>query len=183
VARRYPTLVVEGHLTINVFLSVGRAFSDIQESFISSIERHLEQSGLRPRTVGRNEFSYKQPLQLVDDLMERSAGALVIALERLSIETGFERRGTPAQTVVTNIAIPTPWNQIEAAFAYAKRIPLLVIRENKVRPEGLLEGRYDWYVHATDLDASFLTSAEFKGTFDSWYRDVRRRAGWFRYRR
>jgi hypothetical protein len=170
-------------VTINVFLSVGHAFTDAQEKFISSIESHLQQNGLRPRTVGRNEFSYKQPLLLVDELMDRSAGALVVALERLSVETGFERRGTPEQSVVTNIAIATPWNQIEAAFAYAKRLPLLVIREHKVRPEGLLEGRYDWYVHATDLDTSFLTTMEFNGTFDSWQRDVRRRAGWFRYRR
>ena len=29
---------------------------------------------------------------------------------------------------------------------YAKRIPLFVIRETSVRPEGLPEGRYDWYV-------------------------------------
>ena len=114
--------------------------------------------------------------------MDRSAGVLVIALERIAIETGFEQRGTPAQTMITQEAIATPWNQIEAAFAYAKRIPLLVIREAGVRADGLLEGRYDWYVHSTDLDPGFVNSTEFKGTFESWCNDVRNRAGWFRYR-
>ena len=170
-------------MAINVFLSVGRPFTDAQEAFISSIERYLGDKGLRPRTVGRNEFTHKQPLQLVNELMDRSAGALVIALERLAIANGFDKQGSPDQEPITDVAIATPWNQIEAAFAYAKQIPLLVIRENKVRDDGLLEGRYDWYVHATDLDPAFLTSLEFKGMFDSWRRDIRRRAGWFRYRR
>jgi len=50
--------------------------------------------GLRSRTVGRNEFTHKQPLKLVDDLMNRCAGALVIALERIFIETAIDRRGS-----------------------------------------------------------------------------------------
>jgi hypothetical protein len=91
---------------INVFVSVGRLFTPKQEAFVASVENHLANNGLRPRTVGRNEFTHKQPLQLVDELMDKSGGVLVIALERLS-----------------------------------------------------------------------------KGTFQSWYHDVRRRAGWFRYRR
>ncbi len=170
-------------MPINVFLSVGRAFNASQEKFISSIEEHLTQNGLRPRTVGRTEFTHKQPLQLVDELMNRSGGALVIALERISIEQGVERRGAPEQAAISNAAISTPWNQIEAAFAYAKRLPLMVIKENRVRSEGLLEGRYDWYVHSTELEPAFLVSPFFKGAFDSWHRDVRRRAGWFGCRR
>jgi hypothetical protein len=115
--------------------------------------------------------------------MDRSAGALVIALERIAIEQGFERPGASEQTVITTPSIPTPWNQIEAAFAYSKGVPLLVIKEDRVRPDGLLEGRYDWYVHSTALDPVFLESADFGGIFESWHRDVRRRAGWFGFRR
>jgi hypothetical protein len=168
---------------INVFLSVGRPFTPKQEAFVGSVENHLAENGLRPRTVGRNEFTHKQPLQLVDELMDRSGGVLVIALERLSIEAGFEKPGGEGQQPVAHQAIATPWNQIEAAFAFAKRIPLLVLKEDKVRPEGLLEPRYDWYVHSTAVDSQSLLSPQFKGTFQSWYHDVRRRAGWFRYRR
>jgi hypothetical protein len=115
--------------------------------------------------------------------MNRSAGALVIALERIAIKEATERGGPPSGVNIRNESIPTPWNQIEAAFAYSNGLPLLVIRQNTVRAEGLLEGRYDWYVHSTPLDASFVDSAEFKGTFQSWRRDVSKRAGWFRYRK
>jgi hypothetical protein len=172
----------EVEVPINVFVSVGRALAPAQEAFISSIERHLTQKGLRPRTLGRSEFTHSQPLQFVNKLMDRSGGVLVIALERISIEVGTERPGTPHERLVAHEAIPTPWNQIEAAFAYAKRIPLMVVKENKVRAEGLLEGKYDWYVHSTELDPEFVHTPEFEGTLESWLNDVRQRAGWFRYR-
>jgi hypothetical protein len=170
-------------MSINIFLSVGLPFSSPQELFVSRLEAYLSENGLRARTVGRNEFTYKKPLQLVDELMDRCAGVLVIALERITIERGLERRGSPQQEVVSEVAVPTPWNQIEAALAYSKRIPLFVIKERAVRSEGLLERGYDWYVHSTDVDPEFLKAREFIGTFESWRRDVKRRAGLFRYRR
>jgi hypothetical protein len=115
--------------------------------------------------------------------MNNSAGALVIALERVAVKDGFECGGPPAGTQIANEAIATPWNQIEAAFAYSLGLPLLVIREDTVRAEGLLEGRYDWYVHETPLNTLFLETPEFKGIFQSWRQDALSRAGWFRYRR
>ncbi|MTD95578.1 hypothetical protein GIW81_14655 [Hyphomicrobium sp. xq] len=165
-------------MAINVFLSVGRTNTPVQESFVASVEEYLASKGLRSRTVGRNEFTHKQPLQLVDELMDRCAGTLVIALERLFLETAIDRRGSDAARPITG-ALTTPWNQIEAAFSYARKLPLLVIKEDCVREEGMLEGRYDWYVHSTQLDGEFLTSREFEGTFQSWKKDVKRRAGWF----
>jgi hypothetical protein len=169
-------------MVLNVFLSVGRPFTPEQEHFIASVEAYLMGQGLRARTVGRTEFTHKQPLELINDLMDRSAGALVIALERISIHDGTEKGGPPEGEVLQGAYLATPWNQIEAAIAYAKRVPLFVIRQKTVRPEGLLEGRYNWYVHATALDPAFLQSAEFSGIFESWRRDVRARAGWFRHR-
>lgn len=169
-------------MAIDIFLSVGRPFTTSQETFIASIESFLSQSGLRPHTVGRTALTHNNPLDFVAHLMDRSAGALVIALERISIERGVERRGGTGETIISNSALPTPWNQIEAAFAYAKGIPLLVIKENSVRADGLLEGRYDWYVHSTALDPSFLSSSDFRGIFDSWHGKVRRRASLSRFR-
>lgn len=169
-------------MPINVFVSVGRPFSKVQEEFLSSIEGHLKREGYRPRTIGRTDFTHKKPLELIDDLMNRCAGAVVIAFERIAIETGFDRRGSAQQVALTGQRIPTPWNQIESAFAYAKRLPILVIKEEGLRPEGLLEQGYDWYVHSTPLTADFVTSAEFLGTFKSWDSEARKRAGWFKHR-
>ena len=169
-------------MPINVFISVGKPFTKQQEDFVARLEGHLQQNGFRPRTVGRTDFTHSKPLQLVDNLMDKCAGWLIIAFERITIEKGFDRRGSTQQQVIADEKITTPWNQIESAFAYAKRIPVLVVKEDCVRGEGLLEKGYDWYVHSTPLTQDFMQSPEFAGTFKSWSDEARKRAGWFRCR-
>lgn len=170
-------------MPINVFLSVGRPFTAAQEAFIARVEHHLGQHGLRARTVGRTTLAEARPLATISTVLDRSAGALVIALERVAIARAAERRGAPDEVAIIDQALPTPWNQIEAALAYAKRMPLLVIKERHVRGDGLLDGSHDWCVHEVDLASDLMADADFAILFERWRRDVMRRAGWFRYRR
>lgn len=166
-------------MPINVFLSVGSPFAPGQEEFVASLEANLIAHGLKPRTVGRSDFTNGQPLRFVNQLMDRCAGTIVVALERVQVLNGFERKGSPRQETLTNIEIATPWNQIEAAFAYAKKLPLLVIKGDNVKGDGLLEKGHDWYVHSTQVDPNFFESKQFQGTFKNWHRDVKKKAGWF----
>jgi len=66
------------------------------------------------------------------------------------------------------VRLPTPWNQIEAAMAYAAGLPFLVIVEKGLREEGLLDRGYDWYVQTITPDIAALVSTEFNGILASW---------------
>jgi hypothetical protein len=101
-------------------------------------------------------------------LMESCAGAVVIALERSYFASGVEKRGGPNEVTVADISLPTPWNQIEAAIAYARGLPLLVIVDSGLKGEGLLEQKYDWYVQRLRPEASALASPEFDGVLAGW---------------
>ena len=164
-------------MSIEVYVSVGRPFSKEQEHLIATVEAHLHSSGLKPRTVGRNGYNYREPLRAIHNMMKRCSGALVIALERVTIKSGAERWRAPDEVILQNVTLATPWNQIEAALAYARRIPILVLREKTVKEEGILETRHDWYVHPIDMSGAFMNSSEFADIYDAWCRDVRRRAG------
>jgi hypothetical protein len=106
-------------MPVNVFVSVGRPFSEAQEAFISSLEQHLDKHGFKARTVGRTDFTHSKPLLLVDNLMDKCAGALIIAFERIAIERGFDKRGSTQQKPLLDERLATPWNQIESGMAYA----------------------------------------------------------------
>jgi len=106
----------------NVFLSVGGTATDEQETFIRSVEDRLRSEGLIPHTVGRNTFSSDAPLKTVTELLEKCAGTIVIALERMYFESGIEKRGGPKESPLSDVKLPTPWNQIEAAMAYSLAI-------------------------------------------------------------
>jgi hypothetical protein len=49
--------------TFDIFISVGAAANEEQESFIHSIEDRLRSEDLVPHTIGRNSFSCDAPLK------------------------------------------------------------------------------------------------------------------------
>jgi hypothetical protein len=153
---------------LNVFVSVGGTATDTQEAFVRAVEDRLRSEGLIPHTVGRNTFSADAPLKAVTDLMDKCAGTLVIVLERTYFASGTEKRGGPKEITLTNVKLPTPWNQIEAAMAYARGLPLMVVVEAGVKSEGLLERGNDWYVQWVMPESAALNSNEFNGVLASW---------------
>jgi hypothetical protein len=157
---------------IDVFLSVGGTATDEQEKFICAVEDRLRSEGLAPHTVGRNTFSSDAPLKTVTDLMDKCSGTVVIALERMYFSSGLEKRGGPKESALEEIRLPTPWNQIEAAMAYSRGLPLMVIVEEGLKSEGLLEHGYDWYVQWVKPEASALNTNEFNGVLASWKRKM-----------
>jgi hypothetical protein len=155
-----------------VFVSVGATATAEQEAFVRSIEDRLRSESLVPKTVGRNTFSADAPLKAITELMEHCAGIVVIALERSYFPAGLDKRGGPRQAGLAEVRLPTPWNHIEAAMAYTKHLPLLVIVEAGLKAEGLLEPGYDWYVQTLPLEASALASNEFNGVLADWKEKV-----------
>ena len=153
---------------LDVFISVGGTATDEQENFVRAVEDRLRCEGLVPHTVGRNTFSANAPLKTVTELLDNCVGAVVIALERSYFASGKEKRGGPSEIALTDVKLPTPWNQIEAAMAYTRGLPLMVIVETGLKSEGLLERGYDWYVQYIKPDPALLNSTEFNGVLASW---------------
>ena len=151
-----------------IFLSVGTTANEAQEQFVKAVEDRLSSEGLIPRTVGRNTFSSDAPLKAVTELMNLCDGAVIIALERTYFPAGIDKRGGPKEALLSEIRLPTPWNQIEAAMAYSRRLPLLVIVESGLKSEGLLERGYDWYVQWVDAVPASLHTLEFNGVLADW---------------
>jgi len=151
-----------------IFVSVGSTATAAQEAFVRAVEERLRAEGLVPHTVGRNSFSSESPFRAVTELLDRCAGVVVIALERLHIDHGAEKRGGAQEAALADVKLATPWNQIEAALAYSRGYPLLVLVEDGVRTDGLLETGFDWYVQSVRLDPAALATPVFNGVLSSW---------------
>jgi tetratricopeptide (TPR) repeat protein len=157
---------------INIFISAGTTANENQEKFVSAIESRLRSENLIPNTVGRNKFSADSPLKAVIELMDECYGTIIIALERTYFPTGTERRNGSKEKQLSEIKYCTSWNQIEAAMAYTKGRPILVIIEEGLKSEGLLEKGYDWYVMSVKPEVEALNSVEFNGVLTSWKKKV-----------
>ena len=157
---------------LNVFVSVGGTATEQQEAFVRSVEDRLRSEGLVPHTVGRNTFSADAPLKAVTQLLDRCSGTVVIALERSYFASGTEKRGGPKEAALSDVKLPTPWNHIEAAMAYTRGLPLMVIVEAGLKSEGLLERGYDWYVQSVKPEVAALHTNEFNGVLASWKQKI-----------
>ncbi len=152
---------------MNVYVSVG-VYNAQQEEFVKHVEDRLRVEGLVPQTVGRNVFTADSPFLAVNELMDKCRGVVIIALERLHIETGIEKGGGPDQAPLRSVKICTPWNHIEASLGYARRLPLLVIVQEGVRADGFLERTLGRNVQTVTLDKAALNSPSFNGVLASW---------------
>ena len=155
-----------------IFVSVGSAGTPLHLQASEAIFRALDTAGLSPRQMDKNEWSSEQPLRAIKRVIEDCDGAAVIAFSRYHFTTGSELGRGGIEQPLTDVRLPTVWNQIEAAMAYANGIPLLVIAEHGLRDDGLLEGRYDWKVYWTDFKPEQLQSDAFLGYLESWKRLV-----------
>ena len=156
----------------NIFISVGLPATKEQEVFVAAVESRLQSEGLIPNIVGRNKFSVDSPLKTINELMDNCCGAVIIALERTYFPIGIEKRGSLKETVLKETKYPTPWNQIESAMAYTKRLPILVIVEEDLKSEGLLEKGFDWYVLSLKPVKASLLAPNFNGVLHSWKQKV-----------
>jgi hypothetical protein len=155
-----------------VFMSVGTTGTKLQKEAADNIFAVLEASGLSPRQMERNEWSSEQPLRAIRRVIEECNGAVIVAFTRYQFPTGLERGKNDSDIVLGDTRFPTVWNQIEAALAYGRGLPLLVICENGLRDDGLLESKYDWKVFWTDFRPEELRSDRFAGFVQSWKRLV-----------
>jgi len=159
-----------------VFISIGSASTPLQAEAADTIFRAVETVGLSPRQMEKNEWSSEQPLRAIKRVINECDGAVVIAFSRYQFPSGTERKKVGEEEHLSDVRFPTVWNQIEAAMAYMRGLPLLVIAEHGLRDDGLLEGRYDWKVFWTDFRAEELRSEAFIAYLESWKRRVLERA-------
>jgi hypothetical protein len=121
------------------------------------------------------------PLTAIRRLMLESNGIITVAFRRLWLENGKWRRGADVgqaeESPAADLWFTSPWCHIEPAMAYQLGLPILVLRENGVRAEGVLEkGAVGVYMPEFSLEESptaYLQSPEFGALIGKWEGQVR----------
>jgi hypothetical protein len=158
----------------DVFVSVGRTTTPEQEAFIREVERCLFQDhNLRPRTLGRNDWSSEQPLLAIGKRMRSCSGVAIVAFERVFAPVAEDKGRAGDERHLHPLSLTTIWNQIEAAMAYTLGMPILVLAEEGLRDEGLLADRYDWTVEWLNLSMSTWMQPRCRGVIADWAEQVR----------
>lgn len=153
----------------NIFFSIGTPSGPQQQKIFHLVRSALEKRGMIAK---QPEWSYKKPLVNIRDTLNECVGMIVVAYPRTLITLGKDHPGAPKEQSIEDVLLTTPWNHIEAAFAYDRGLPLMVIKDMVLRPEGFLDQDYDWAVQSVVLDEAFLTGTAFNSMLDGFSSQV-----------
>jgi hypothetical protein len=162
--------------SLPVFVSCGTPHLKAQEKFISAVEAHLKSHGCTPITVGRSKYSVRQPAEAVRDCIAECCGAVVIATERIRILKAIEYPDSKQEKPLSTESHPTIWNQMEAAMAYSKHMPILTFVQTDLKRQGMLSDRFEWAAIEADLSPDLLQTDKFSQIFDQWLKLVAKKA-------
>lgn len=152
-----------------IFVSKPNGLTETQEQFWKRLESELQGRNLEIRSIGYSDYSFKTPLQKVREVMRECDGAIILGLRQKHIRKGYDREGNP----ISDLHLPTPWNNLEAGMAYMLDLPMLVLLERGVTKEGIFDAESsDRYIMESDLDAEWLESDEFLQPLSEWREEV-----------
>lgn len=69
---------------------------------------------------------------------------------------------------IDGASLATPWNHIEAAMAFDRGLPILMIVEKGLRRDGMFEYGPNWYIYETELTADVLDGKRFRLLYGEW---------------
>ncbi|GJM31243.1 MAG: hypothetical protein DHS20C18_02440 [Saprospiraceae bacterium] len=132
---------------IIAFLSVGTPHHDYQKKYIDALKAHLLEYKIQLETLGSTFWALKNPLVALRKKMESVSGCVIVALERLHVKKGIYKSKSPQEAVVENEYYSTAWNQLEGGMAYQMNLPLLILKEEKLKMEGIFDGQlHEWMI-------------------------------------
>jgi hypothetical protein len=141
---------------------------DIKSSILGAIEneRFEPQEFLGSGIPQRMAWSFER----AELVMSRCQGAAILAFARWVAVPAKEQRPAPS------VHLPSEYNHFEGALAFARRLPLLVITDARVRTGGitlLSDGPVIFWPEG--VGPAGTSEAWFRGQFDSWVDEVRSR--------
>lgn len=124
---------------IDVFISHPSPYNNIQSQFLELIKAKLADHGLNAVNLGTNNWNFQKPLKPVKALIAKCRGAIIIGLERHHSYIGYEKEDSEGQSELVHKYTSSPWIHIEGGMAYQAGLPLLILKEKKIHPEGILD--------------------------------------------
>ncbi len=134
---------------VEVFFSVGSPHNDRQQAYIDNLVNYFRKNGIILDTL--KEWDDSDPLVPIIKKLKNSCGCIVLALERLYVNEGFEKRGSGQQSTIANKAFTSTWLHIEAAIARSLDLPLIIFKDKTLKNDGLIhDDKQEWGIVRID---------------------------------
>lgn len=150
---------------MHIFVSRPTWVSSDFEAGLDTFLKSLAHMGITPRTLGASDYPSKAPLDEVIEIMDECQGAIVLGYPQIQITGGSIKESS----LENELILGTEWNHIEAALAYSKGLPLLVVHHTTVSRGVFDRGVMNAFLHSVDLKSpTWCMNASFDGALTKW---------------
>lgn len=159
---------------INVFISHPTPYNESQAAFLLLIKEELLKYGLNGINLGTNNWNYIKPLKPIKEMMSTCRGAIVVGLERHNSYIGYDKEHSMHKKELIHKYSSSAWIHIEGGMAYQAGLPLLILKEEQVFPEGILDpNNSESYIFDFSLGKNTtILSAEIQQFISSWANQI-----------
>ena len=150
---------------MNIFVSRPTWISSEFEEGLDAFLLTLKNMGLIPRTLGASDYPSKAPLDEVIEIMDECKGAIVLGYPQISVISGTVKD----EPLNSPLILPTEWNHIEAALAYSKGLPLMILHHLEVSRGVFDRGVMNAFVHQVNLTKqNWCLDSTLNGAMTKW---------------
>lgn len=108
------------------------------------LDSKLEEMGFEVRTIGTNVTAFASPFEEVVSVLKTCDCAIILGLPYLRVSAGKLKD----KEIEKSFALPSEWNQIEAAISIMLGKPTLMMLHRGVAPRGLFDrGAANVFIH------------------------------------
>lgn len=154
---------------INIFISrptwIAEEFQEGLKGFLS----FLDTQDIKPRTLGSTDYPTELPLDEVISIMDECRGVIILGYPQIYVV-----KGKVKEVEKSDFLLPTEWNHIEAALAYMKKLPLLVIHHKGITGGIFTHGAISKFIYERDLSkTNWFLSENIKGALRKWKSSIK----------
>lgn len=131
--------------SLPVVVSVGQQYLPEHTLLVNGISNALRSRDMGPELLTHDHWNPDAPIQSVVSYMRTRFGTIVIAFPRIHYEVAWEWPDSPRQVVLRSRDVASVWLQIEAALAFEIGHPILILVDDRLRPEGMLNPKHPAY--------------------------------------
>jgi hypothetical protein len=111
---------------------------------LATLNIKLSEMGFEVKTIGANVTSFASPFEEVVEVLKTCQCAVILGLPLLRVKSGTLKD----KEIENGFALPSEWNQIEAAISIMLGKPTLMMLHRGVEPRGLFDrGAANVFIH------------------------------------
>lgn len=157
---------------IRVFLSRPNPFTEEQAYLIEQLKLFFLEKNIETITLEAKDYSPYESLTILNEMIKRCYGMIILAFGHTYIHHGIEKKDaiksdiffSSEEKYLKELWITSTFCQIEGAMAISNNIPILIIKQNNIKQEGVLK-KDDNIISALNFDL------ESKESIDSYIND------------